>query len=150
MQKKISELKRLKALNERYYKALHAILDLKYESGKSRPYVEGMLNLAKNALDPYRLTYDEAMELLAMHDAGNGVKVHSFIGCTAAMMGADMEIQSVRKQLLETSDIRLGGANMKSMGHAVCFKTEKNGYVFLETLTEKVDAIYEARGVEEY
>lgn len=44
------QVKELQEENKRLREALQAIIDTKYEAGRSRPYIETLLSIANNAL----------------------------------------------------------------------------------------------------
>ena len=91
------------------------------------------------------LTIKEALELLAPHKEEGILKVHSFVGLGAILMGCDMSLKSVKKHFKETKRIVLSGPHMRGMGHGIAYFDEKQGYVFLETDKEKIDNINKER-----
>ena len=100
------------------------------------------------------LTIDEALELLAIFTERRKKRVHSFIGTSFALMGCNMDLSQVKREMKASlaleggiENIQIAGRNMNAMQHGVAYWTEKAGWTFLETDKAKLDAIIKKRRI---
>jgi CTP-dependent riboflavin kinase len=100
------------------------------------------------------LSIDEALDLLAIFTEKRKKRVHSYTSCFIALMGANMDLSQVKKEMkaaltLEDGieNIQIAGSNMNGMGHGVAYWSEKVGWTFLETDKAKLDAIIKKRKI---
>lgn len=97
--------------------------------------------------DPHKLTYKEALELLAPHKEKRKLRVHTFT-TVFALMGCSIDLTTIKKRLKESEDIRLSGPNMRGMGHGLAYYFDNmEGYVYLKTDEEKINALHLERGI---
>ena len=87
------------------------------------------------------LTADEALKVLLPHKEGRKQRVHSFMGGGPFVMGCDIDLTSVKKQLKESSSIVFAGPNMRGMGHGIAYLDKNEVYIFLETEGSKLSAL---------
>jgi hypothetical protein len=57
------------------------------------------------------------------------------------VMGCDIDLTSVKKQLKESSSIVFAGPNMRGMGHGIAYLDKNKAYIFLETEGSKLSAL---------
>ena len=87
------------------------------------------------------LTADEALKVLLPHKEGRKQRVHSFMGAGICILGCDIDLSSVKKELKESSSIVFAGPNMRGMGHGIAYLDKNETYVFLETDDKKLSAL---------
>ena len=87
------------------------------------------------------LTVDEALKVLLLHKEGRKQRVHSFMGGGPFLMGCDIDLTSVKKQLKESSSIVIAGPNMRGMGHGIAYLDKNDYYIFLEVDDKKLNAL---------
>lgn len=100
------------------------------------------------------LSVDEALELLATFKEKSKLRVHSYVGTSFALMGANMDLSQVKREMKATlklkdgiENIQIAGRNMNSVGHGVAYWSEKVGWTFLETDKTKLDAFIKKRKI---
>ena len=102
-----------------------------------------MKKLKKPKQDNAVITVEEALDLLAPHKEGRKLRVHTFQSAVFALMGYDMDLTQLKRELKESfkaddTNIRLSGDQMRGIGHGVAFKY--NGtWTFLATDKYKVN-----------
>ena len=104
-----------------------------------------MAKVAKK--DVSELTAKEAIGLLSSHLEGKKKRVHTFTGFGGMLMGCDIDLSNLKKRLSKAKSIMLAGPNMKGMGHGVALEEEGKGFMFLETDSKKLEAIYKKRKI---
>lgn len=111
------------------------------------------------ANDPYVLSIEEALGLLATFTERKKLRVHTIVGMGGIVMGCDMDLSAIKKLFEEaviegdrTKDdlIRLGGENVTAIGHGVgVYQVKKDaGWLFIETDSKKLAAIHKQRGID--
>lgn len=98
--------------------------------------------------DPHKLTFDEALSLIEIHMEGKKKRTHSFEG-GLGLMGCDMDLTTVKKQMKDSDDIRLSGPNMHRMGHGFGYYREGRGYLFIKTDMTKVKEVIKKRKIKD-
>lgn len=99
------------------------------------------------ANDPSKLTVEEALSLIDIHMEGRKKRTHTFEGYTFGLMGCDMDLSTIKKELMESDDIQLSGPNMASMNHGLAYFRKGRGYLFVRTDAKKILEIFKKRKI---
>lgn len=80
------------------------------------------------------LTKEQALDCLIVKDG----QVHNFVPAPFGIVGADWNIEDVKKCLDEAENIEIGGEQCRKIGHGVAVINKENVY-FFEADNDKLD-----------
>jgi hypothetical protein len=98
--------------------------------------------------DPHKLTPEEALSLVEVFEEFGRDRTHSLSGTGFGMFGCNMDMTSVEAYIKKEGEARIAGPNMNAMGHGIAFFKQGEGYIFIQTNKEKLDALIKERGIE--
>ena len=97
--------------------------------------------------DPHKLTLKEALPLISVFKEFGRNRTHSFTGAGFGLFGCNMDMTSVEHQMKASGEIRIAGPNMNSMKHGIAYFKKGEGYIFIETDMDKLNALIKERGI---